>query len=855
MRNRLLSLWSLIAAIAAVAVLAATLTSTSAGSSPDDETAAEDTPAGPDPATDPEPLTASDLDPPAEPPSPDQVRFATDAALRPVVATVEPLDGAGEPRPVARIRSTGGTESDIVLDELIVSFDDPTPLDEFLERTGATLLSSDEPDDDTGMTDHLVRIDRARSDRDGLAADLLAVEPHHDGELAVSDDAVFDLLAVASAEAAGHGVPVSLNWLSARADIHDGEITEDPSRGDPFGWSWISSDRPQQAGIDAAWQLLAGRKGFGHHVGILIVDGGFYPNADFPADAKMRRGAWRDGHRYDDHGTQVTMAAMGRVDNDFGTAGPAGPVADLVAMPVAGGIFELYRNIRKVVRDERPGVVNMSFGAEITVFQDLTEWRLNRQMRKVRDDYGALAFASAGNDGRNVDGNDALTAPCELTAVKCVGGMDGDAARHDSSNYGTGTGGGSVEIYGPYCTLGLANPTVPGDGTTKTVCGTSFASPVVAGIAALVRSAAPHLGPGDVWAILRDTARDTDLGAEVTGHRRRVDAYGAVAAALGVGYEEPTVVIDAPAPDFTVAQEDFFDLEATATSFAGLALPVSWTMDGDPINANPTTDPVTVGTLAPGRHRFEARATDVRGGSGVAVVEVVVENVAPDVSISSPAGNTYRYDVEQVLLSGASSDADDLWQALPEANVAWTVRRLSDGAVVFEAGGYEGMIPAGHLAPGDYEVRFVGTDDGAMTGSDSSLLTILDVPPGESLPSVQVHSPAFGESHGIESGNEAALTLHASATDPEDGVIAGNRFRWVAEQGDTRVVLCEGSALAEGGGLLAPGSGDCSNVDVMLGIPPEAPVNSTWTITVEVYDSADLPARASRPVTVQAVVG
>jgi hypothetical protein len=158
------------------------------------------------------------------------------------------------------------------------------------------------------------------------------------------------------------------------------------------------------------------------------------------------------------------------------------------------------------------------------------------------------------------------------------------------------------------------------------------------------------------------------------------------------------------------------------------------------------------------------------------------------------------------------------------------------------------------LAPGDYEVQFAATDDGGMTGTDSSLLTILDVPPGESLPSVQIYSPTPGEHHGVGTG-DATLTLHAGATDPEDGVVPGTRFRWVAEQGDTRVVLCEGAELASGGGFVAPGTGDCSNVDVTLGIPPEAPVNSTWTITVEVYDSADLPARASRAVTIQATVG
>ncbi|MDJ0770848.1 MAG: S8 family serine peptidase [Ilumatobacter sp.] len=879
MRNRIIVSWTLVAAL-----LATVLVVTSLGRSGEDTTQAADaapantppTDTGPDTTTDPvvvdvvdEPSVEPDIPAPPVPPQPDQVSFAVDGSLQPEVPEIAPVNAGDAPRQTARLRSTGGVESDIVLGELTVSVRSDDALQAFLDRWNGTVVDTIEPDEGDEYTDHLVAVDPSTAPVEQLAGDLLAVEPHHDGEFAVSDELALSLMSIAAHETAYHGTEVALNWMTTSTGVVDGTSAEDPGRegnddptrrSDAFQWNWISSTAPQASGIDAAWQLM--HQNVGTRVKMMIVDGGFVYNEDLPAQAKIRGGQWgvenpkqcSGGTDCPWHGTDVAMAAMARLNNGFGTAGPASYVADLIAVvPGGDNTYERYKSIRNVVKEERPHIVNMSFGSNITSLQGSAERIYGRWFRKVRDEYGALPFSSAGNDGIDVDSNDALTTPCELEGVVCVGGVDGDAKRHGNSNYGTKTGGGSVEIYGPHCVYALANHDVPGDSTTKTTCGTSVASPVVAGVAALVIAANPTLGPKQVWQIIKDTAHTDNLGSEVTGHHRRIDAYRAVATALGHTYTLPTLTIEAPTPDDEIGADDWVDLVATAENFAGMPLPIQWSrIGGELVNSVPTTDPVSLGELEPGRHTFIARATDVMGHTTTRTLEIEVANTPPRVSISSPAANTYRYTVEEVLLDGSTSDADDDWASLTDADVSWTVRREGNGEVVFQTTGHQSVIPANTLSVGDYEVVFRGIDPGGVAISDTALLTMLMVPPGESLPKPTIISPTTNEVYEIGSGAAvASVHLQASATDAEDGAIAGTRMRWVAEQGETRIVLCEGSELNEGGGGIAVVQ-DCSDVMVQLPSPPEAPTNPKWTLTVEVVDSAGLPGRLSRTVSVHA---
>ena len=859
MRNRILIAWTVIAvAIAAVVTITQISTdSTSESGGPDTANAVppasvevvEESVGEPDVTSSPQTGT------------PDQVNFVVDPKIAPTRPTAEPLEGSTEPRPIARLRSTAGIESDIVLDELLVAFTNDDDLDAFLDRWDGIVLEAD-IDEANGLTDYLVRIDPSTAQRDRLAADLVTVEPHHIGTMSASDDTAFSLLAIASHEIVNYGTEVSLNWMNESTSVSTGSTSEDPAlnESDAFNFEWISSAGAQQSGIDAAWQLLD--KAVGTRIKMMIVDRGFVQNQDFPTVRKIRHGSWgadnavcSDGNVCAYHGTDVVIAAMGRADNGFGSAGPASYIADLIAVRRADTTWRVFKNIKKVAKEERPHIINMSSGASITTFQGTAERMYGRWMRSVRDDFGALFFAAAGNSGIDVDSGDSLIAPCELEGVVCVGGMNDDGTLSPGSNFGTNQGGGSVEIYGPMCTLVLKNPGIPGDGTAERTCGTSVASPVVAGVAAMVMAANPTLGPKEVWQIMKETAHTRNLGSQIGGgHHRSIDAYRAVATAMGKPYTEPVIEITGPDATGDYKPDDHYQFSATAKNFAGINLPIQWRRgDGTNINAVPKVEPINLGNLHPGTHIFEAWATDLFGNTVYDTIEIEVANTPPRVTISSPAANTYRYTVEPIVLDGSTRDDDDLDQSLNDDQVTWTVRSQNGGGVVFTSPGHSRTIPADTLVAGDYSVEFSGRDVGGITVTDTTLLTILDVPAGESLPAITMHSPELGEAHGVEGGT-VPIRLHASASDVQDGVLDGTRMRWVAEQGETRIVLCEGSDLAEGDGGIATIT-DCSDVTVQMPIPPLAPDNNRWIVTVEAIDSAGLPGRVTRTLEIHAAVG
>jgi subtilisin family serine protease len=126
-------------------------------------------------------------------------------------------------------------------------------------------------------------------------------------------------------------------------------------------------------------------------------------------------------------------------------------------------------------------------------------------------------MASSGNDNKNVDAQDCFIVcweekwwtPCENAGVFCVGALGHDSiGRADYSNYGKA--GGGVDLFAPGTVLVGFDPAtttgLPGRFPVHSVQGTSFASPYLAGVAALVRAADPGLSAGSVESILKSTA-------------------------------------------------------------------------------------------------------------------------------------------------------------------------------------------------------------------------------------------------------------------------------------------------------------------------------------------------------------
>ncbi len=229
-------------------------------------------------------------------------------------------------------------------------------------------------------------------------------------------------------------------------------------------------------------------------------------------------------------------------------------------------------------------------------------------------------------------------------------------------------------------------------------------------------------------------------------------------------------------------------------------------------------------------------------------------------AIVSPVSGTKQYEGEGVDLVGFSKDPDTFGK-LDDDQVTWRIVRKGTDQLVWSGSGHSRTAPGEDLPPGDYLIRFTGTDGGGST-TVSADFTILAVPPGEDVPLLGISSPSEGDAFGSGNGAPVELTFAGSAHDPQDGFLSGTRFRWTASSDrGTEIELCRGSGFPEdpfaedesegdiGGGLVAPTTTgpptlgilrDCSTFTFELGLDPESIGATTWAVTLEAIDSAGL---------------
>lgn len=217
------------------------------------------------------------------------------------------------------------------------------------------------------------------------------------------------------------------------------------------------------------------------------------------------------------HGTHVAgiIAAVG--NNNTGVIGVAyrAKILPLRVLGVCGGYtsdtvaalqWAAGLSVLGVPANPNPAkVINMSFGRSgqcSQIYQDA--------ITAVRN-AGTTIVVSTGNDGSST----AITQPANCQGVIAVTAHTSLGANTDYANIGPGT---SISAMGnSIYTTSNTGITVPGADTYDALSGTSFSSPQVAGVAALLVQLKPSITPAEVQSIIMGSARPHPVGTMCSG--------------------------------------------------------------------------------------------------------------------------------------------------------------------------------------------------------------------------------------------------------------------------------------------------------------------------------------------------
>ncbi|MEY2590556.1 MAG: thermitase [Acidimicrobiaceae bacterium] len=243
-----------------------------------------------------------------------------------------------------------------------------------------------------------------------------------------------------------------------------------------------------QIGLRQLWA-----KTHGASVTLAVLDGGVDPsNADLASKLIGTEVDMTDVHDGpSDHGTSVASIAVASADNRIGLAGVGWDVRLLsVKVLDSTGTGRLSDVAAGVVAatDRGASVLNLSLSGPFTLaLANAVDYAVS---------HGVIVVAAAGNQASDDPPNAGY--PARYPGVVAVGATTALDTVAPFSNFGSW-----VDVFAP----GVGLPAWQLSGTIKSFSGTSAASPVVAGVAALLKAGTPSLTSEEMSALLHDTGR------------------------------------------------------------------------------------------------------------------------------------------------------------------------------------------------------------------------------------------------------------------------------------------------------------------------------------------------------------
>lgn len=469
--------------------------------------------------------------------------------------------------------------------------------------------------------------------------------------------------------------------------------------------SYPSQWQLPKIGAPAAWDINQGATGSA----VAVLDTGIDP-----AHPDLKNKLLPGYNFYDNnndtrdvygHGTKVAGVAAAMGNNAVGVAGVNwnGAIMPLRISDTAGwGTYSAMAQAIIYAVDHGVRIINLSFGG--TSYSSTLQSAVDYAWSK-----NAVVFASAGNANSSV-----MQYPAACNHVIAVAATDSADNRSSFSSFGSW-----VDVSAPGSSV---YSTVNGGGYGA-VSGTSFASPITAGLATLMLSVNPGLTATQIESIIEQSA--DDLGA--VGFDQYF-GYGRINAtkALQIAKDTPVNAIDLTAPTITVVKPTASStlsgttvLEAAATDNVGLSK-VDFYANGLLLGTD-NTEPFSLSAdtlkIANGTYSFEYRAYDAAGNIGYAYVMATVYNapdtLAPVVTISQPIASS-TVTAKNVNIAATATDARGV-----------TGLTLSlDGSIIKTCAGASSCqqkITATKIASGNHQVTAVATDAAGNKGTASSI--------------------------------------------------------------------------------------------------------------------------------------
>ncbi len=372
---------------------------------------------------------------------------------------------------------------------------------------------------------------------------------------------------------------------------------------------------------DLAWEISQGAPS----VVVAILDSGVDPtHPDLATKLVAGYNFYNNNTNTSDvygHGTKVAGTAAAICNN---AAGVASPACQNRIMPIrvtdttgAGYVSAIANGLTWAV-DHGAKVMNLSFAgvAGISTITNAAQYVVN---------HGGVVVAAAGNCGCF----DSTPQNPYMISVSATDSSDSLASFSSQGNY--------VDVAAP----GVGIYTTTSGGGYGAPSGTSFSSPLTAGVVALIMSVNPGLKPAEVESLLEANADNLGLpGYDTAYGHGRINAYRAVAAAATNSpppdTTAPVAKIDSPANGATVSGG--VSVGVSASDNVGVTR-VDLYVDGG-LYASDTAAPYSfywdTTRVGDGAHTLAAVAHDAANNAGTSANVSVSVNNAPVVSDTQP---------------------------------------------------------------------------------------------------------------------------------------------------------------------------------------------------------------------------